>query len=69
MYWYLFILRVVLLNILNKKAQAIVYLVAFNILFLMYVISYTRIVSKKPGTAKVLFRVSHIYKSFTLYSV
>ncbi|KAI9354760.1 DHHC palmitoyltransferase-domain-containing protein [Pilaira anomala] len=52
--YYGYICRIVfvLLWKFNRHTQAIVYLVFFNIFFIMFLISYARIVSKKPGHAK-----------------
>lgn len=47
------LILVVLLWDLNRKSQAIGYLVPFNLFFLFFMISYARVVSQKPGQPKV----------------
>ncbi|CAO0794688.1 unnamed protein product [Mucor circinelloides] len=48
-YGYLHSIVLVLLRQLDRQAQAIGYLVPFNVLFIFFLISYGRIVSQTPG--------------------
>lgn len=45
---------------LNRKAQAILYLVPFTLFFISFLISYARIVSQKPGHPKVCASSFHL---------
>lgn len=44
---------VVLLRKLQRMSQAVIYIVPFNVLFLLFIITYGRAVSQPPGYAEV----------------